>query len=269
MFQVKSRFTGHVLFECELDAEIAARPFRFQLGFAVRKAVEARAHLTGADLTGADLTGADLRGADLRGADLRDADLTGTVLTGADLTGAVLRGADLRDADLRGADLRDAVLTGTVLRDAVLTGADLRGADLTGADLRRADLKGAVLRDADLREIENDFIAAVLCMPNELEALSAAMTEGRIDGSTYSGPCACLAGTLAHARGIAAYSGGDIGMFVADASSPRERWFMGIRPGDTPETNQVSKIALGWLDRAIAMRDVIRTGAASAGEPVP
>ena len=209
MFQVKSRFTGHVLFECELDAEIAARPFRFQLGFAVRKAVEARAHLTGADLTGVHLTG-----------------------------------ADLTDADLTDADLRGAVLTGAVLRDAVLT-------------------------DAVLRDIENDFVAAVLCMPNELEALRAAMTDGRIDGSTYSRPCACLAGTLAHARGIAAYSGGDIGMFVADASSPRERWFMGIRPGDIPETNQVSKIALGWLDKAIAVRDAIRAGATPAGEPAP
>jgi hypothetical protein len=30
---------------------------------------------------------------------------------------------------------------------------------------------------------------------------------------------------------------------------------MMIRPGDTPETNQASEIALGWLDSAIVMRD--------------
>jgi hypothetical protein len=30
---------------------------------------------------------------------------------------------------------------------------------------------------------------------------------------------------------------------------------MMIHPGDTPGNNQASEIALGWLDRAIAIRD--------------
>jgi uncharacterized protein YjbI with pentapeptide repeats len=92
LFEIKSRWTGNVLFRAETGS----------LKLAVEAAVGSGADLRGADLRGADLRGADLRGAVLRGADLRD----------ADLSGAVLRGADLRDADLRDADLRGAVLRG-------------------------------------------------------------------------------------------------------------------------------------------------------------
>ena len=76
--EIKSRWTGSVLFSLETES----------LKLAVEAAVKQGAYLTGAYLTGADLRGADLRGADL---------------TDADLTGADLRGADLRGADLRGA----------------------------------------------------------------------------------------------------------------------------------------------------------------------
>ena len=75
-FQIKNRRTSEVMFECELTAEFSSQSFSFQLGFAVRKAVEAKADLRDAVLRGAVLRGADLRGAVLRGADLRGADLS-------------------------------------------------------------------------------------------------------------------------------------------------------------------------------------------------
>jgi len=86
---------------------------------------------------------------------------------------------------------------------------------------------------------------------------------GTVDGSAYSGECACLAGTLARAHGIINYQGGDIGVaplvdFHAASSSPRELFFTAIRKGDTPETNAASKIALAWTEEAIAIRDFIR-----------
>ena len=119
--EIKHRWTGAVLYACEVPQEHSGMAMRY----ALEKAVAIRPRIV---LRGADLRDADLRDADLRGADLRD----------ADLRGAFLRGADLSDADLSGADLRDAVL-----RDAVLRGADLSGADLRDADLRGADLSGA------------------------------------------------------------------------------------------------------------------------------
>ncbi|WP_010517788.1 pentapeptide repeat-containing protein [Komagataeibacter oboediens] len=123
IFQIKSRFTGEVRFECELSAEVAGRSFGLKLGFSVKKAIEAGANLVGADLSGADLSGAYLYGADLYGADL-----SGANLVGANLVGAYLVGADLSGAYLYGADLSGANLVGANLVGAYLSGANLSGA---------------------------------------------------------------------------------------------------------------------------------------------
>lgn len=83
--QIKSRWTGSVLFEYEKENNT--------IKDTLIAAVKSGAYLRGAYLRDADLSGADIYGADLRGADLR---------------GAYLSGANLRDANLRGADLRGA-----------------------------------------------------------------------------------------------------------------------------------------------------------------
>jgi hypothetical protein len=77
----------------------------------------------------------------------------------------------------------------------------------------------------------------------EIPALKAAIKEGRIDGSTYSGECACLAGTVAKTRGVT-----HIQLGYADNNRPIERFFLSIKEGDTPETSQFSKLALEWLE---------------------
>jgi hypothetical protein len=249
-FKIMSRWSGAVKFECELTAHVARKSYGFCLGLAVRKALEAGADLGGADLRGANLGGANLGGANLGGANLRGADLGGANLGVANLGGANLRDANLRDANLRGADLG---------------GANLGGADLGGADLRDANLRGA-----DLGGAKKDFLSEVLKLPNELEALRLALTEGRVDGSTYSGHCACLAGTMANALHLDDYTGSAIAaapgiVFEASASSPREVFFGAIREGDTPETSSASKIAVEWTDEAIAIRDMIRATAPKVG----
>jgi hypothetical protein len=183
----------------------------------------------------ARLRDADLSGADLSGADLRDADLSG-----ADLSGAVLRDAVLRDADLRGADLSDADLSGADLR-----GADLSDADLRDAVLRDADLRGADLRGADLTPVRDDFWAVIASVPSEIPALRAALVEGRVDGSTYHGDCACLVGTVANARHCA-YDG--IPGLSPNSARPAERFFLSIKPGDTPDKSEFAQLAVEWLD---------------------
>ncbi|WP_322038222.1 pentapeptide repeat-containing protein [Burkholderia cenocepacia] len=214
--EILNRWTLKVIFECEADS----------MKVAVELAIKQRTYLRDAYLSDADLRGADLRDADLRGADLSGADLRGAYLRDADLSDAYLRDAYLSDADLRGADLR---------------GADLRGADLSGADLR-----GAYLRDADLLPIKADFIEVISQAPREVPALIDALKAGRVDGSTYSGECACLVGTIANARGIDVDSA-ELGI-PKDSSRPVERFFMAIRKGDTPETNAASKLALEWAE---------------------
>ena len=88
-----------------------------------------------------------------------------------------------------------------------------------------------------------------LPISHRVAALRLAIVEGRVDGSTYEGSCACLVGTIANARHCDFAS---IPGLEPNANRPAERWFLGIRRGDTPETNQVSAITLGWIDEYLA-----------------
>jgi uncharacterized protein YjbI with pentapeptide repeats len=230
-FEIRNRWTAEIIFECEAVS----------LRMAVEKAVEARISLRAADLRDADLRDADLRAADLRAADLRDADLRA-----ADLRDADLRDANLRAADLRAADLRDANLRAADLRDADLRAADLRDADLRAADLRDADLRDANLRAANLRAAKDDFFAVLAAAKNEVVGLYQALCDGRVDGSTYEGECACLVGTIANVRHANYRALGED--LRPNADRPAERWFMGIRKGDTPESNPVSGVTKGWIE---------------------
>ena len=213
--QILNRWTDAVLWEG--DAGTVAE--------AVYAALKGGADLGGADLGGANLGGADLGGADLGGANLRGADLGGADLGGANLRGADLGGANLRDADLRGADLR--------------------GADLRGADLGDANLRGADLGDANLAPIRDDLWAVLSAAPSEVPGLLAAIREGRIDGSTYEGECACLVGTIEHVAGAPHNT---LPILKPNSSRPAEMFFLGINQGDTPETNQFAQLAADWIE---------------------
>jgi hypothetical protein len=243
------RFSGAVLFTSEESETLAA---------AVRAAIAARANLRGANLLGANLLGADLLGADLRGANLCDANLLGANLLGADLRDADLRGANLLGADLLGADLRGANLCDANLLGANLLGADLRDADLRGANLRDtnlcgADLRGADLCGANLAPIRNDFWDVLIRARHEIAGLRLALIEGRVNGSTYEGDCACLVGTIANIKHVQYES---MELLKPDSSRPIEQFFFGINKGDTPETSQHSKIVVGWIDEFQSLMEV-------------
>jgi Pentapeptide repeats (8 copies) len=262
--QIKHHWNDKVLFECELDdntenpmreAVIKAVASKANLskanlskanlsGAYLSKADLSRAYMSGADLSEADLSEADLSEAYLSGADLSKANLSKANLSRADLSRAYLSGADLSEADLSEAYLSGADLSGADLSGADLSGVDLSGADLSGADLSGADLSGADLSWATLDPIKADFWMILLSAPFEVAGLRLALIEGRVDGSTYEGDCACLVGTIANVR-HASYK--ELGI-KPDSTRAAERWFMGIKKGDTPETNQVSKITVKWLD---------------------
>ena len=125
MFQIKHRFLGDVLFECELPGNVVTQSEGVKLGFAIKIAVGiganmARAYLFDANLSGANLAGANLARANLDGANLAGANLAGANLDGASLSGTNLSGANLDGANLAGANL---------------AGANLDGASLSGANL--------------------------------------------------------------------------------------------------------------------------------------
>ena len=136
-------------------------------------------------------------------------------------------------------------------------------ANLRGANLRGANLSGANLRDANLRDAKNlaeargidafrtDFWDVLLRAPAEIPGVRAALIEGRVDGSTYSGECACLVGTIGNVRRVE-YTALGNGL-KPDSTRPAEQWFMLIRKGDTPETNQASALAVAWLDELMGL----------------
>ncbi|WP_261534465.1 pentapeptide repeat-containing protein [Burkholderia multivorans] len=244
--EILNRWTLKVIFECGADSMKAAVELACKQGVSLRDANLSDANLSGANLSDADLRGAYLSGANLSDANLSDADLRGAYLSDADLSDANLSGAYLSGANLRDADLSGAYLSGANLSDANLRDADLSGAYLSGANLSDANLSGADLSGADLLPIKADFIEVISQAPREVPALIDALKAGRVDGSTYSGECACLVGTIANARGIDVDSA-ELGI-PKDSSRPVERFFMAIRKGDTPETNAASKLALEWAE---------------------
>ena len=128
--------------------------------------------------------------------------------------------------------------------------ADLSNANLSSANLRSANLSLANLSLANLSVIKHDMWAVLAHAPLEVPELIAALDEGRVNGSTYSdGQCGCLVGTLAIAAG--ADPAVDNSCVVVhdldgDSSRPIESFFMAIKKGDTPETNQASKLARDW-----------------------
>jgi hypothetical protein len=178
---------------------------------------------------GANLVGANLVGANLEDANLEDANLEDANLVGANLVGANLVGANLVRANLVRANLEDANLEDANLEDANLVGANLVGANLVGANLE---------------PIRNDFFSILDCAPAEVPGLLAALRAGKIDGSTYTGDCACLVGTIANVRGCSYEA---LGALKPNASRPAERWFVRIAPGLTPENDMTAKVTEGWI----------------------
>jgi hypothetical protein len=118
-YEIKNRWTGNVIYECEIDCDESASE-SVQRGLAVRSAVEARVNLSEAYIIDADLTGANLLGANFSSADLAEANLAGANLESANLTDAYLA-----DADLTGANLIHANFAGAYLIHAKLTDANI------------------------------------------------------------------------------------------------------------------------------------------------
>jgi hypothetical protein len=98
---------------------------------------------------------------------------------------------------------------------------------------------------ADLEASREDLWAVLSSAAEEVPAVRAALVEGRIEGGTYYGECACLIGTIANARGCDVYSLGALG---PAPHRPIEHFFMRISRGETPQTNPAAKLIVQWID---------------------
>jgi uncharacterized protein YjbI with pentapeptide repeats len=271
MIEIKRWTDGKVLYVAENASDM-----REAVQEAVReKANLGYANLGYADLGYADLGYANLRSANLRSADLRSANLGSAKLGYANLGYAKLGYANLRSADLGYADLGYANLRSADLGYAKLGYAKLGYADLGYADLGYADLGYAKLGYADLSHRHPlwafwvDFCTVLDAAPNEVAGLRLALVEGRVDGSTYIGECACLVGTIANVRCLNVNA---IDL-PKDGGRPAEQWFIPIRKGDCAITDPSkaesegifrASIAVGWIDEWLATRQLVGVALAKA-----
>jgi uncharacterized protein YjbI with pentapeptide repeats len=288
VIEIRNRWTNEVLFSVEAETLAEAVKAALASGANLSRADLYGANLYGANLYGANLSRANLYGANLSGANLSRANLYGANLSGANLSGADLYGADLYGANLSGANLYGADLSRANLSGANLYGADLSRADLSRADLSRADLSRANLSranlsganlsranlsDANLSDAKNapqnilapyrDDIRKVLdTAPGEVGGLLQALWDGKVDGSTYTGECACLVGTLEKVRGKG--TNVEIPNLGHDSTRPAEEWFINIRKGDTPVSSPAAAFAAAviaeWMhERAMVAPVKLRT----------
>ena len=121
----------------------------------------------------------------------------------------------------------------------------LAAAVAKGADLRGADLYGANLRGANLTAFRDDIWAVLSSNPAEVPALLEALQNGQVDGSTYTGDCACLVGTIANAKQCD-YQ--ELPNLKPDSSRLAEVWFCRIGKGDTPETSETVRQTVEWVE---------------------
>jgi hypothetical protein len=85
----------------------------------------------------------------------------------------------------------------------------------------------------------------LLKLKNEISAFKEKIKSGQIKGSAYEGECACFCGTFANIMHVSYKA---LPGVKADSSSPTELWFLQINEGDTPETSEVVKLTLDWIE---------------------
>ena len=133
------------------------------------------------------------------------------------------------------------------LQEAALQDADLRGADLRGIGFEKLPQKY-------IDDCSRDILYVLHYLRDEVPFLRKKLIAGEVDGSQYSGDCACLVGSLAKAeKDNAKYDDVEkfckaIPFYTMGTHNMGESWFLNIRKGDTPDNNGFAKHALTLID---------------------
>lgn len=109
-----------------------------------------------------------------------------------------------------------------------------------------------------LSEMRADVRAVLDEAPREVRHVLSALQEGRVDGTKYAGPCACLIGTIANARGcVVSQLGISYGMRgMGGGWRYAEVFFQMIRQHDTPENNLAARLAAAWVQEWLDEHEV-------------
>jgi hypothetical protein len=221
MIEIRHRYTKNVIYS--VKKEIPARDLVTQaindnvnLGFA---------NLTGLGLRNMRLKSGDFYHTDLSGANLSESNFYDCNFSFTNLSQTILKNTDFHDSDLSDANLSNIL--------------NLDGVKLSNACLLRIKLDNTDIKES-LNNIRDDFWNVLLHSKNEVPGLIIALQTGKINGYVYSGECCCLVGTLNKLNPSITC------LIKPDSNRPIERWFLSIKPGDTPENSAIVRITVKW-----------------------
>ena len=159
----------------------------------------------------------------------RDRTIRSGIFTDCNFSGCDFTYSGLYAATFSNCNFSNCDFTNSDLHEADFHHCDFSNSSFTDCSLPGTLFDNCNLQDANLTPIRDDVWAVLDMSPREVPALRTALLEGRLDGSAYPG-------------------------LKPDANRPAERFFSGITKGNTPNTNAISAIALGWVDEWIVAR---------------
>jgi len=144
------------------------------------------------------------------------------------------------------------------IKEAVVE-ANLYGANLYGANLYGANLRGANLYGADtlwqfpkdfIFQCSRDILFIFQQLKSELPKFKDLLIKGKINGSQYTGTCACLCGSFANLKNqdVDQVCKDFIPFYEKGTQNMGETWFLNIKEGDTPENNEFSAHVLKLVE---------------------
>ena len=252
-FNVHNRWTGEVAFTAEI--EVTSDMSRgWQLRLAVVWALANSVPCTDLNLNGADFTGwkcpegsrfvcSRFDGSSFDGSRFDGSSFDGSRFVGSSFVGSSFVGSSFDGSRFVGSSFDGSSFVGSSFVGSSFDGSRFVGSSFDGSSFVGSSFDG----EGDAKQ---DFLSIISDARDEIAGLIAALRDGRINGSVYSGDCACLVGTIANLRGV------DVRTLHCDSSRPAEKWFLMISEGDRPGYSSpggyASGKALEWAEEYIA-----------------
>jgi hypothetical protein len=238
-FDVLNRWTGKVQFTAEIETTPdMARGWKLRL--AVAWALANSMPVKSAMLDGADFTDYICpSGSRFDGSSFVDSSFDGSSFVGSSFVGSSFVGSSFVGSSFDDSSFDGSSFVGSSFDGSSFVGSSFVGSSFDGSSFVGSSFVGSSFDDSSFDgecDAKADFIEVISRARLEIPAMVKALREGRVNGSTYEGECACLVGTLENA--------GATGL-PHDSERPIERWFMMISEGDKPGDSSPGGYAIG------------------------
>ena len=223
--------------------------------------------LSGMDLSGVDFTDSSFTRSSFTDSSFTRSSFTDSSFTRSSFTDSSFTRSSFTDSSFTDSSFTRSSFTRSSFTDSSFTRSSFTRSSFTDSSFTRSSFTDSSftrsrfdndtiknIREAGqlkmFNDYRNDLWAILLYAQNEIPALIVALNSGNVDGSTYSGSCACLVGTIANARHCDYES---LITIKPDSNRPAEQWFMQINSGDTPDKSEVAKLTIEWVEEFAAM----------------